>query len=416
MPELLFFYGCKMAQIVLQAKHFGLLFLFTGFCSFLLTDTNAQASWTGGKPDNAFVLGLAVDPASSTTVYAAIKGEHVAKTTNGGSSWHFLEESYTDRGAVAIDPQHPSTVYAGKGYAQVTNLALGLNRSMNGGESWASTGFLFWKEGLFECGISDILVKPGDSNTIFAAVAGIGDKFYPGGVYKSTDGGTTWLRTYPFWVSTLAVDPAHQNIMYFGTSHNGYVFQSIDGGSAWASMDTGWEAAFEVRDIEVDSNSQVYAATDKGLRKWNGSSWSKLSGLPTDQITALAIERSQSPETIYVGMIPKGVFVTSDRGNTFLPFNEGLGNLYVTKLAISEGQPKILYAGTALGGVWGFAQYEPGDINGDALVNLADAILALNVIAGMGAENVHDEGALIEGGKIGLQDVIYVLQKTAGLR
>jgi hypothetical protein len=115
-------------------------------------------------------------------------------------------------------------------------------------------------------------------------------------------------------------------------------------------------------------------------------------------------------------MIPNGVFVTSDRGNTFLPFNEGLGNLCVTKLAISEGLPKILYAGTALGGVWGFAQYEPGDINGDGRVNLADSILALNVLAGMSAENAHDEGALIQGAKIGLQDVIYVLQKTAGLR
>lgn len=109
-----------------------------------------------------------------------------------------------------------------------------------------------------------------------------------------------------------------------------------------------------MRDIEVDLNSDVYAATDEGLMKWDGSSWTKLTGLPTEDITALAIDRSTSPGTVYVGTGEDGVFVSEDGGGTWAPFNEGLGNLSITKLAISASQPKMLYAGTAYGGVWKF--------------------------------------------------------------
>jgi len=404
-----------MAQMSFRTAYIGLASLAAAFCMLFLASTHAQASWTSGGPHNSFVLDLAIDPTFSGTVFAAIKGEHVAKTINGGASWDYLYESYTDRGAVAIDPQNPSTVYAGKGWAQVTNLCFSLNKSMDGGASWASTGFLFCKEGIFECAISDIWVKPSDSNVILATVAGFGDAFYPGGVYKSTDGGDTWARTYPFWVNTLAVDPIDYNKMYFGTSKNGYVFQSVDGGSTWASMDPGWGSVSEVRDIEVDRNSQLYAATNEGLWKWGGFSWTKLSGLPTEQITALAIERSKIPGIIYVGTIPEGVFVSLDGGSTFVPFNEGLENLSIIKLALSSGQPKIVYAGTALGGVWSWAYYEPGDINGDGCVDLADAILALQVLVGIRSESFHN--ADVNGdANIGIQDVLYILQKAAGER
>jgi len=80
-----------------------------------------------------------------------------------------------------------------------------------------------------------------------------------------------------------------------------------------------------------------------------------LTGLPTDDLTALAIDRSTTPGIVYVGTGEDGVFVSQDGGSTWLPFNEGLGNLSITKLAISASQPKILYAGTAYGGVWKFA-------------------------------------------------------------
>lgn len=81
--------------------------------------TNGAESWDlcfPGFPD-AYINDLAVHPASSETVFAVIEGDnHLSKTTDGGSSWNFLSGSPTDLGAVAIDPQLPSTVWVGDGW------------------------------------------------------------------------------------------------------------------------------------------------------------------------------------------------------------------------------------------------------------------------------------------------------------
>jgi len=58
----------------------------------------------------------------------------------------------------------------------------------------------------------------------------------------------------------------------------------------------------------------------------------------------------------------------------------------------------------------------PGDVNGLGSVDLADAIAALQVLAGLSPPNVK-VGADVNGNnKIGLEEVIYILQKVAGLR
>jgi hypothetical protein len=44
--------------------------------------------------------------------------------------------------------------------------------------------------------------------------------------------------------------------------------------------------------------------------------------------------------------------MSRDGGEMWAPFNEGLTTLDITTLVLSESQPKILYVGTAYGGVW----------------------------------------------------------------
>ena len=337
--------------------------------------TDGASSWSCSSLHNIFISGIAVDPGSSDTVFAAIKGGiRLAKTTSGGSSWDYLLGSRTDRGAITIDPKIPSTIYTGAGWRRWTNIFFSIGKSTDGGQSWTATGGLFSAIGTFEFGVSDIWVHPGDSSTILVAVAGFGDAHSPGGVYKSTDGGATWQRTRDFWANTLAADPNYPDMIYYGTARNGYVFKSTDGGSSWKSLDPGWETAWEVRDLEANLDSYVYAATDEGLRKWDGSNWTKLAGLCTDNIKALAIDRSTSPGTVYVGTGEDGVFVSQDGGSTWIPVNEGLGNLSITKLAVSASQPIMLYAGTAYGGVWStvIADFCEGDFDGDGDVDGSD--------------------------------------------
>jgi hypothetical protein len=63
-------------------------------------------------------------------------------------------------------------------------------------------------------------------------------------------------------------------------------------------------------------------------------------------------------------------------------------------------------------------EYPRGDINGDTLLNLADAILALKVIAGMNPQGIRSDngssGTDIDGnGRIGLEEAIFILQDLA---
>ena len=60
--------------------------------------------------------------------------------------------------------------------------------------------------------------------------------------------------------------------------------------------------------------------------------------------------------------------------------------------------------------------FQEGDINGDDNVDLTDAILALQVVASMGPAPVYSSADVNADGKIGTEEVIYILQKVSGLR
>jgi hypothetical protein len=64
----------------------------------------------------------------------------------------------------------------------------------------------------------------------------------------------------------------------------------------------------------------------------------------------------------------------------------------------------------------GQATFVPGDLNNDRNVDLLDAIVGLQVSVGMKPSVVSKEADVNGDGKIGLQDVLYILQKAAGLR
>jgi hypothetical protein len=201
-------------------------------------------------------------------------------------------------------------------------------------------------------------VKPDDTQTIVAAVAGFGDLFDPGGIWRSANGGQTWERTKDFWAAALAAHPTDPDVLYFGSQHCGAVLVSDNSGSSWTELTPTPQGACwvdEVRDVELGPDGAIYAVTEAGIMKAEATdpfTWTKLSGLPTDDLTALAVDRSFNPGIIYVGSSDQGVYVSRNSGASWEPLNDGLDILAITKLALSASQPRILYAGTVSGGVW----------------------------------------------------------------
>jgi len=86
--------------------------------------------------------------------------------------------------------------------------------------------------------------------------------------------------------------------------------------------------------------------------KWDGIEWTGLTGLPTTSITAVALDRSADPTTVYAGTEGDGVFISRDGGITWTSFNEGLGSLSIRVLTIGEAPSPLLFTGTKYGGLW----------------------------------------------------------------
>src|ERR1035438_4060631 len=78
--------------------------------------------------------GLAIDPPTPATLYAAEYGGGVFKSINGGASWSASSSGLTNLGVLAlvIDPSNPATLYAG-------TVNGGLFKSSNGGASWSAS-------------------------------------------------------------------------------------------------------------------------------------------------------------------------------------------------------------------------------------------------------------------------------------
>src|SRR5437762_7496685 len=131
----------------------------------------------------------------------------------------------------------------------------GLYKSTNGGGNW--TPLLDWVN-WSNCGYSGVLsvaLDPPNANTVYAAVGGYTNSWDPnnGAILKSTDQGNTWTASaLPFKIGgnmpgrgngeRLAVDPNNSNIIYFGATGDNIstfgLWKSTNGGSSWSQVNS----------------------------------------------------------------------------------------------------------------------------------------------------------------------------------
>jgi photosystem II stability/assembly factor-like uncharacterized protein len=251
------------------------------------------------------VHAVAVDPQEPANVYAVTDGG-LFKSTTGGAGWRHLPVPTTDNSTVAIDPQDPSTVYAitnddGDDRSEVDTRVF---RSDDGGATWRLGGDVqkFPAPGAPDYGfpIFPLAIDPLDPETLYAG--GLG-------VFKSTDGGTTWrsvgLARTP--VGALATDPKEPAIVYAGTDAG--LFKSTDAGATWQALHGPLDdVRVEALAIEPRHRQTVYAGTDRGV-VWTadgGHSWRQFKRLPLRTFDALAVDPAAG--IVYAGAYGGGIF------------------------------------------------------------------------------------------------------------
>jgi photosystem II stability/assembly factor-like uncharacterized protein len=332
-------------------------------------------------------VGLAVDPQNSGTVYAATDGLGIFKSTDAASSWNAASFGLTATGvtASAVDSQNPGTMY--------TAANAELFKTTDGGANWSEADSGLPAGGVIE----SIAIDPQIPSTLYAGMSGnLGDSGYgqpPAGIFKSVDGGANWISISPnlepgFFTVSLAIDPNDSRTIYaggFNPNHSpGFVSEivkSADGGTSWNLIGSfpSW-----VRAVVIDSHGagSVYAvAVDRIFKSTDGgASWMDL-GVPTDSIDdcdecqaigALAID-PRSPDTLYAGG-DVGVLKSTDGGASWQAMNSGLPWppktwTGVGAIVIDPRNSNTLYAtmdGQVFGSTDGAATWNP--VNSSGLV------------------------------------------------
>ena len=197
------------------------------------------------------ITDFAVYEANPSIYYVATAHGGVWKTTSGGAMYdaQLQDNAHMSMGAVAVSQKDPNLAYAGGGESnnrQSSSWGDGLYKTTNGGQTWTNIGLRNSKH------INRIVIDPVDNNIVF--VAATGSLWGPGGdrgVYKTTDGGSTWkqvLKGPNDWTGAndLVIAKTDRNIMYAslyqrmrsqccfnGGGPGSALYKSTDAGETW---------------------------------------------------------------------------------------------------------------------------------------------------------------------------------------
>ncbi len=219
---------------------------------------------------------------------------------------------------VAFHPSNVNTIYIGMP-------AGGLWRTTNGGTTWVPL-----TDGIPSIGVSGIAIHPTNANIIYILTGdGDGSHTFSVGVLKTTNGGDTWQSTDLSWDVVnqrrgykLMIDPNNGNHVLAATTLG--LYRTTNGGSSWTVVQAG-----SFRDIERkpgDANV-IYAVTTNAFYRSpdNGANWNLItSGLPAGETRVAIAVTADNPSYVYYLAGPPtgngsfvGVYRSFDSGVSF---------------------------------------------------------------------------------------------------
>ena len=222
--------------------------------------TDAGKTWTHlGLRDGQQIPQIAVDPRNPNRLFVAVLGHPYGpnperglyRSTDGGRTFEKVlgKDENTGASEVQIDPSNPEVVYAALWEARQgpwensswTGPGGGMFKSTDGGSTWKplTQGIPSGEGGFVQ---ANIAIAPSDTKRLYASVATTGAV----GIYRSDDAGEHWARattdTRPAGrigggdLSVPVVDPKNPDIVYVAST---VAWKSVDGGKTW----TGWRGA-----------------------------------------------------------------------------------------------------------------------------------------------------------------------------
>jgi len=237
---------------------------------------NSAWTWLGPGNIGGRVRSIVAHPTATNILWCGGVDGGVWKTTNSGAAWFPLNDFMANLAisCLVIDPANPNVIYAGTG--------------------------------------------EGTCN---------GDAIRGAGIFKTTDGGTTWTRlpltvgvAYQY-VSRLSIAPSNSLIILAAT-RNG-LFRSTDAGTNWSQSSTA-----EMQDVMFhpgDSNQAIATGPGKALYSSDGGlTWASATGLPSVGRVEATYSRAK-PTFVFASVDHNGgeIYLSTNGGQTYSLRNTG---------------------------------------------------------------------------------------------
>lgn len=331
--------------------------------------TDEGKTWINtGLKDGQQIGGLAIDPTNENRVFVAVLGHPygpntergVYRTTNGGKTWERVLYKDENTGAiqVTIDPVNPNVVYADLWAARQgpwengawQGPESGMYKSTDGGTTWKklTKGLPTYEQGLGRIGFC---IAPSDPNRLYATV----DSPQGGGVFKSIDAGESWTLASQdprIWgrgsdFAEVKVHPTNPDIVF---SADVDTWKSEDAGKTWAAF-RGAPGGDDYHRLWINPNNPdiMLLAADQGaiITVNGGQTFSSWYNQPTAQFYHVSTDNA-FPYNVYGGQQESGSVGVTSRGNdgiiTFRDWHP-VGVEEYGYVAADPLDPNIIYGG-----------------------------------------------------------------------
>tara|TARA_B100000941_G_scaffold66404_1_gene44295 strand:+ start:632 stop:3877 length:3246 start_codon:yes stop_codon:yes gene_type:complete len=317
---------------------------------------------------------IVIHPNNENIWYVASGSGGAWKTENSGTTWKAIfdnEKSYSI-GCITLDPQNSDIVWIGSGEnvgGRHVAYGDGIYKSVNGGKNWQNMGLKKSEH------ISKIIVHPTNQNTIWVASQGpLWSKGGERGIFKSTDGGKSWIQKLgdDEWIGAtdLIIDPRDPKILYAATWQRhrtvaGYmgggpgsnIYKSMDGGDTWKKIDKGLPKSNMGKiglAISPQNPDVLYAAIELNRRSGGvfkssnrGESWSKMSDAVSGGTGPHYYqELYASPHNFdEIYLADNYMQVSFDGGKTFSRMNESEKHVDNHAVAFKKDDPNYILVG-----------------------------------------------------------------------
>ncbi|HET9087882.1 MAG TPA: glycoside hydrolase, partial [Acidobacteriaceae bacterium] len=298
------------------------------------------------------VCGVTSEP---NVFYIGAVNGGVWKTDDYGRTWNpiFDRESSSSIGAIAVAPSNPNIVYVGSGeglHRPDLSVGNGIYKSVNAGKTWKHLGLRDGQQ------ISMMSVDPRNPDRLFVAV--VGHPYGPNperGIYRSLDGGNSFQKVLGsdpnIGGNDVEIDPAHPQTVYAAlwearegpwenaawNGTRGGIYKSTDGGTTWKQLAGGLPQGIIQAYVAVapsDTKKLIASVATKGVvnlyRSENGgATWTIAT---TDPRPALRIGGGdvpvprfdpKNPDVVYSASIV--TWKSSDGGKTWEAFRGAPG-------------------------------------------------------------------------------------------